>query len=103
MDKYITTKENLKDTVDKYGVAIIPNVLNEDECEQMVSEMWNYFEHITFECETPIDRNNEKSWKGIYDLFPLHSMLFQHFEVGHCQACWNLRQNQKIINIFSKI
>jgi hypothetical protein len=35
--KYCTSKEGLKDMIDKYGVAIIPNVLNDDECQNMVN------------------------------------------------------------------
>jgi hypothetical protein len=27
-DKYVTTKEGLYETIEKYGVAIIPSVLN---------------------------------------------------------------------------
>ena len=29
--KYITNKECLKETINKYGVAIIPNVINDSE------------------------------------------------------------------------
>ena len=28
-ERYVTTKENLMDTINTYGVAIIPGVLNE--------------------------------------------------------------------------
>jgi hypothetical protein len=35
MEKYITNPEGLRDKVAKYGVAIIPGVLNNDECEHM--------------------------------------------------------------------
>ena len=46
-DKYVTSKENLLYTLDKYGVAIIPNVLNSKECEDMISGIWDYYEKIT--------------------------------------------------------
>lgn len=45
--KYITTKDNLKFTLDKYGVAIIENVLTVVECAFMTSGMWYFFEHIS--------------------------------------------------------
>jgi hypothetical protein len=32
-DKYICTKETLKQTIENYGVAIIPSVLDENECD----------------------------------------------------------------------
>ena len=59
-EKYLTTPENLKKTVEKYGVAIIPGVLNITECRRTVSGIWDFFEHITQNWETPINRNKKK-------------------------------------------
>ena len=100
--KYITDSELLAYKLKKYGVAIIPNVISEEECESTVSKIWDYFEKITETWENPINRNDEKSWKGFYELYPKHSMLFQHWSIGHNQASWDLRQNPKIVDIFSK-
>lgn len=100
--KYITTVEGLKETVEKYGVAIIPNVLHEDECEKMVREMWEYFEHITQKWPKPIKRDDESSWSGFYKLKPKHSMLIQNWSAGQSQCSWNVRQNPKIVEIFAK-
>jgi len=102
-EKYFASMENVKDVLEKYGVAIIPNVLDEVECESMLNGVWNYFEHLTKNWELPIDRNNEETWREIYKLLPMHSMLFQYWQVGHCQASWDVRQNEKIVEIFSKL
>lgn len=40
-EKYITTPENLANTINQYGIAIIPNVLNAQECEAMKQGMWD--------------------------------------------------------------
>ena len=100
-EKYKCSPDSIKETLDKYGVAIIPEVLDENECSKMLDEIWTYFEYITKNWETPITRNNSKSWREIYSLLPLHSMLFQHWNIGHSQACWNVRQNPKILDIYS--
>ena len=42
-DKYITTAENLRSTLNTFGVAIIPNVLNQHECNEMIDCVWSYF------------------------------------------------------------
>lgn len=102
-DKYVTTSENLKSTLDKYGVAIVPNVLNTEEIVQQQSGVCDFLEHITQKFETPFNRNVQNSWKSMYDLLPLHSMLMQHFGIGQAQYVWNLRQNPKIVNIFAKL
>jgi len=100
-EKYVCTKETLRQTIDNYGVAIIPSVLDEKECNNMVSNIWDFFEHITQKWQVPINRNNKNSWCEFYKLYPLHSMLIQHWGVGHAQASWNVRQNKKIVDIFA--
>lgn len=101
--KYIATKDTLRDTIANYGVAIIPSVLNDEECQSIVDGLWDYFEHISKKWEVPIQRENQDSWKQIYSLLPLHSMLFQYFNIGHAQICWDMRQNEKILDVFAHL
>ena len=58
-EKYITTPENLRTTIDEYGVAIIPSVLNLEETQDMNNGMWDTLEHLTQNFEIPIKRNNK--------------------------------------------
>ena len=102
-EKYFSTIDKVKEVLNMYGVAIIPNVLDKIECENMLNGVWDYFEKLTKNWELPIDRNNEKTWREIYKLYPMHSMLFQFWQVGHCQASWDVRQNEKIVEIFCKL
>ena len=102
-EKYITNVENLKHTLEEYGVAIIPNVINDEECEEMVNGMWNTLEHWTQSWDTPIHRSNPDSWRNIRDLFPKHSMLIQQYGLGQAQFIWNLRQNPKCIEPFTQL
>lgn len=100
---YCTTKEQVKQTIERYGVAILPNVLDAEECTRLVSGIWDYFEHITQGWETPMNRNTPESWNQMFKFFPKHSMLFQHFGIGHAQVSWDMRQNEKILDIFSSL
>lgn len=103
-ETYRCTKETLKKTIDKYGVAIIPDVLDTHECAEVVEGMWKYLGDITKKWKTPITSDNSNSsWKGFFELFPKHSMLLQHWGVGHSQTTWNVRQNRKIVSIFSEL
>lgn len=101
--KYIATIDNLQDTLDVHGVAIIPNILSQSECENMKDEMWKYLEHITANMDHPINRNIPNSWKTFKLLYPKHSMLLQLWSVGHSQLVWNLRTNPKVIAPFENI
>lgn len=108
-EKYKCMPQTMEETLKKYGVAIIPSVLNKDECNDMIKGMWETLEYITQDFENtktdggPIKREDESTWRSFYNLFPGHSMLVQHWGVGHAQYVWNVRQNPKILDIFSKI
>lgn len=99
--KYVTDVENLRNTLSTFGVAIIPSILDEQECSDMLSGMWDFFERITSGWDIPIRRNEQDTWSQIYKLYPMHSMLFQHWGIGHAQVSWDLRQNEKLVDVFS--
>lgn len=102
-EKYHTTPEGIKETIEKYGVAIVPSVIDGGEISLMRDGMWDYLEHVTQNFEKPISRNDSKTWIEYLKLYPKHSMLLQQYGVGHSQFVWDVRQNEKVIDIFSKI
>ena len=101
-EKYLTSNENIKETIDKYGVAIAP-LLSKEECEEMIKNKWDILEYLTKDFEIPIDRNNKESYKQIIELFPNHKMLIQHWKIGHSKLAWDVRQNPKVIKAFKDI
>ena len=102
-EKYLTTPDKLKETIDTYGVGIIPDVLDKNELDAMRDGMWDYLEHVSQKFDTPINRNVSKTWVEYIKMYPKHSMLLQNYGVGHSQFVWDIRQNEKIVDIFSKI
>lgn len=102
-EKYCCNADTVMTMLENYGVAIIPSVLTSLECEEMLNGMWSFLEHITSQMQIPIKKNDEKTWSTFYELFTLHSMLMQHWQVGHAQFVWDLRQNRKIVDIFARI
>lgn len=102
-DKYTCSIENVNSMLDEYGVAVIENVLSIDECTNLKEKAWKEINELTSTMDKPIDINDINSWRSIYELFPIHSMLIQHFSVGHMQWCWDIRQNEKVANVFSKL
>lgn len=93
MEQYINELEN-------DGYTIIPKILSDNECTDYSNKMWCILEHLT---NNEINKNNEESYKNIYKLYPLHSMLIQHYNIGHSQFIWDLRQDDRIIDIFTKL
>ena len=100
---YNTTIANVKKQLNLYGVAVIPDIIDQHEINEMKKGMWDILGTLTNKLDTPIKENDKKSWKSFYELLPLHSMLLQHYKIGHHQTLWNIRQNPKVVNVFSKI
>jgi hypothetical protein len=102
-DKYVCNSDTLKETLNKYGIAIIPNVLDKKECDEMFFGTWDFFEYITSDWYSGrIFKNDSESWKNFEYLGAGLSMLHQKYHIGHSQHSWNLRQNPKIVDIFGK-
>jgi hypothetical protein len=102
-EKYVTNIKNVKKTILKYGVAIIPNVLDEDECEDIKKGMWDMLEYTSENLKVPIKRDDKKTWRSIKEYYGLHSMLIQHWHLGQSEFIWKIRENDKIIKVFEKI
>lgn len=100
---YASNIETYKETLFNYGVTIINSVLDETEADNIVDGMWEYFEHATSEWDIneQVERTDDTTWKNIYKMNPLHGMLFHHGQDGQAQVCWDVRQNEKIVNIFA--
>ena len=102
-DKYVTNIKNITNTLNQYGVAIIPNIINQQECMAMKQGMWDYLETITTNLPIPMKKENSQTWKTFKQLYPKHSMLIQHWSIGHAQFIWDIRTNHKVIEPFEKI
>lgn len=100
---YDTTLEGLKETLNNYGVATIPNVLNEEELENNRNELWILLNKLTENMEIPISKDNPSSWKSYFNLIPKKGMLLQNFGIGHSQLAWNIRQNPKVASVFAHL
>jgi ectoine hydroxylase-related dioxygenase (phytanoyl-CoA dioxygenase family) len=101
--EFYTTPDALQSTLNTYGVAVIPSVLSAEECKDMEAGFWATLGTLTVTWETPISKDNSASWVGLLELFPMHSMLIQHYGIGHAEFVWALRQNPAILDIFSRL
>lgn len=101
--EHYTTLDNLANKLAQDGVAVIKDVINQNELVQAREGMWQTLNKLTQNLENPIQKNDHTTWKTLYQLYPKHSMLLQNFSVGHSQFIWDIRQNQKVNCIFKNI
>jgi hypothetical protein len=95
-----TTLTNVNTYLDTHGVAVIPNVLTEQECINYRNGIWNELKYVT---QDRFDITNQNTWREFYNFYPLHSMLLQHFSLGHMQPIWDIRTHPKVYKSFEKI
>jgi ectoine hydroxylase-related dioxygenase (phytanoyl-CoA dioxygenase family) len=106
MEKYYTNKKNVLNTLNKFGVAIILDVLSIDECNNMKNNMWNYLEDVSKKWKIPISRNDPNTYSQTNELYYNYeqmSLLMNFWLISHSELCWNLRENSKIVEIFANI
>lgn len=98
--RYDCTLENLDDCLNTNGVAVLPNVLSKEEVAKFRTSMWQEVSHTL---KGRFQLEQEDTWKSFYDLMPLHSMLVQHWGLGHLQTIWDIRQHSAVANAFSNL
>lgn len=85
--------------LETHGVAVIPSILTPAECTALEDQMWVEFSDLT---KGRLQRD-PATWRTLYDLFPLHSMLVQHWSVGHMQWVWDVRQHPSVVGTFAQL
>lgn len=90
-------------TLDKYGVAVIPNLIPEKKCLSFRKQLWDELYQLTKDWDTPIEEKKPETYRQIFKLCLLHSMLIQYHKVGHFNTVWAIRQLPEIVNVFSGI
>lgn len=94
---------NIHNILNNYGVCIVKNVLDENECNRIISGMCSDFNHVTSRMSKPFNVSDITTWDTLKSLYPIDGMLYQHWGLGQSQTVWDVRMNNKVINIFSKI
>ena len=78
--KYETTIDNVNNYLDKNGIAVLPNILTEEECIYFRNQIWDEINYVS---QNRFDINKSETWDEFYNFNPLHSMLLHHYSLGH--------------------
>ena len=69
-EEFYTTPQGAKAMLEKYGLAIIPSILTEEECRKMNEGMWSTAEYLTSKMEVPVNRSDPSTYFSLVKLFP---------------------------------
>ena len=85
-ENYLAADEkDARQKLSEFGVAIIPDCLSKQECEEMNEGMWSTMEHLTKQLHKPVVNSKRISYKSIFELQAKEGGLFQH--LGSCAVC----------------
>ena len=93
----------MKEKLERLGVCVVPNVLSEQECLSTRRGMWQWLEEKTSGLPIPLKRRDPRTWSSFFSLSPMHSMLLQHWGVGHAQFAWDVRTNARVLEVFASL
>lgn len=90
-------------TLEEDGVQVFKNVFTPSETLDLQDKFWVWLYFKTKYTDRPVIKGHVSTYKSLFEFFPKHGMLFQHWDFGHNILSWIVRQNQNIIDIFSGI
>jgi hypothetical protein len=105
-DKFVAPSvADIRETVGAFGAAISRAVVTPADCDAAMDGLWSFVEDRTKNVKgaPPVKRDDPSTYVSFFDLIPSHSMLLQHFGIGHAQFAWDLRQNEAVVNTFATI
>ena len=106
MNQSLIETENpahINQILEEYGVCILKNVLNSEECRRLTQGMIEALEYVTSDLPKPFRLEDKATWKTLESLYPAKRMMYQHWSLGHSQFIWDVRCNPKVINAFATI
>ncbi|KAG5183951.1 hypothetical protein JKP88DRAFT_262899 [Tribonema minus] len=92
--------EGVKAALERDGVAVVPGVISAESLPSLRNSMWETFETLT---RDRLQRSDPTTFSVLSEYYPIHSMLYQHWGLGHAQYVWDIRGSAGVIDTFSKL
>jgi hypothetical protein len=90
----LTDLDNLTKTIDKYGVAVLPNVITETECDEFRTKMFDYLKR-ELNIVTPNDLMDK--------LRPSHGGMVKTHGVPLTRMVLDLKTDERVIEPFRRV
>ena len=98
----VANSEEIRKLIRRNGFVIVKDVLNSDECKEIIDGVWDSMEKITAKLDIPFDRKNPSTWKSIKKQRNTRDIYCDH-GIVHSDVLWKIRQNPNILRVYSKL
>jgi hypothetical protein len=89
------------DCLQQNGFVVIPNVLSGAETQELKDMMWGWLGSLELGGQK-ITHDDPSTWANKHWPDSSHGIL-QHYNVGHSDFMWKLRQHPKVLEIFAAL
>lgn len=97
----VESLEDVRAALDRDGVAVVKGVVDAGSVTRYRDGVFRGLSQLTAKMEKPVRQDDKSTWKTFSRLRPSHSMLVQHWGVGHMPAVWDIRQDRRVIEPFA--
>lgn len=94
------TIENRLELAEK-GFTVVKGVLSEERAAHYLERFWGWLESGAPGGQ--LDRHRPETWLTKNMPFRMHGGLIQHYQIGHAQFVWDLRQEPAVVQAFSEL
>ena len=98
----VSNPEKIRRLIEKNGFVIVKDVLNADECKEVIDEIWDSMEKITAKLHVELDRNKPATWSNIKKQHNIRNIYCNH-GIAHTDVLWKIRQNSNILQVYSTL
>lgn len=95
------TVEQARDYLNKYGVAVLLDVLDPFSCQEFEDGIWRVLNTVSQEYESPINKQDPVSYHNLTYLSPYHKTLVRSCGIPHAQEVWDIRQDSRVVKAFA--
>ena len=98
-DYVCATADDIRSTVERYGVAILTDVMTPEENQKIIDQVWSTYEKVI----PGFKRDDTTTWPRRIDTQCLYAMLDHCHGIGHGRAMWTVREHPAVANAFATI
>lgn len=78
------------------GYMVIPDVVDSATCDKLMAGL----KHWLVEIGTGVNFKDRSTWRSAQLPYSIHN-IFQQYQAGHIPPVWELRQDERVVQVFS--
>jgi len=99
----ISQEKEIKEFFQKYGIVVVKDVVDEEQIQRTIDEIWNSPTILGFYKQKGLKRDDPST----YDIWPAKMLSDKGFMTNiadlNLKQCWENRQNPKLYSLYSNL